>query len=385
MQIKNRKLEIKGDCQEISVLIGDFRLWYRVPKYLTISNMGDPFLAAALLPAMARGEELEFDENLPVSSKLLQNAYILQEIFHSWNPSLKIIPIKAIPETTNQSNDGIVCFFSGGVDSIFTFIKRKDELTHVVYIRGFDFPIDNESYKTVLDRNAEFVSRYRKVIIPIETNLRELSYYHNLSILLTQGSILASIALLLGFPRVYISSSYSYSQLIPLGSHPLTDPLWSNEATEIIHDGAEARRVDKIVRIAEDPAALSIILVCARDVVRNCGCCEKCIRTMIPLRVLGVKSPAFPDFPKLSVIKKLQIKNEIEMIFFKENLDLAINYGDKDLVNAMRAYLRRYEMIQLLKEVDRVVLGGFIKRTHRRIIKKPSFYRITMTPREYLF
>ena len=30
-------------------------------------------------------------------------------------------------------------FFSGGVDSTYTFLKRQNELTHLVFIQGFDF------------------------------------------------------------------------------------------------------------------------------------------------------------------------------------------------------------------------------------------------------
>ena len=36
-------------------------------------------------------------------------------------------------------------FFSGGVDSTYTFLKHQDEISHVVYIHGFDFYFNDSS------------------------------------------------------------------------------------------------------------------------------------------------------------------------------------------------------------------------------------------------
>jgi hypothetical protein len=381
MRIHSWKIKEGGDSQEISAAIDDFRLWFRVPKAIPVSHAGDPFLAAALLPAMAKGEKLEFDAKLSISPTLLRNCLILQDIHHAWNPALKIVPIDAVTKPTVALNDGAMSFFSGGVDSMFTFLKRREELTHVVYIQGFDFLVDDMSFRAALERNASFVRGFGKTVIPVGTNSNAFGYHHNLSILLTQGSALASIALLLGFPRAFVSSAYSYSQLVPLGSHPLTDPLWSTEGVEVIHEGAEARRVDKVIKIAENPSALANLLVCAHEVVHNCGECEKCLRTMIPLQLLGASTPAFPPLPPLSEIKKIRIANEIEMIFFRENFDLATRTGDKVLGDALTACLRRHERTRLFKDVDRVMLGGLAKRIYRRAVKtSPGTQRISMTP-----
>lgn len=381
MRIENWEIKEQGDRQEISAVIDDFRLWFRVPKSIPVSHTGDPFLAAALLPAMAKGEKLEFDASLPVSPRLLKNLEIFQEVHHCWNPALKVVPIDAVTKAAVPLNGGAMSFFSGGVDSMFTFLKRREELTHVVYIQGFDFLVDDESFRTAFERNASFVRGFGKTVIPVGTNSNAFGYHHNLSILLTQGSALASIALLLGFPSAYVSSAYSYSQLVPLGSHPLTDPQWSTEGVEIVHEGAEARRVDKVIKIAETPSALANLLVCAHEVVHNCGKCEKCLRTMIPLQLLGVSTPAFPPLPPLSEIKKIRIANEIEMIFFRENYDLATRTGNRALREALGSCLRRHERTRLFKDVDRVMLGGLVKRVYRRAAKtSPATYRISMTP-----
>jgi len=381
MRIHSWEIKELGDIREVSAGIDDFRLWYRLPKSYPVSRAGDPFVAAALLPAMAKGGRLEVDPSLFVSPRLLINLAKFQDIHHCWNPALKTVPIDAVTRPTASLKEGTLSFFSGGLDSMFTFLKRREEISHMVFIHGFDFIVDREVFRAALVRKESFAGDFGKTIIPVETNFNTFGYHHNLSLLLTQGSALASVALLLGFSRAYVSSAYSYSVLVPGGSHPLTDPLWSTEAVEVVHEGAEVRRVDKVIKIAENPSVLANLLVCADEVLYNCGKCEKCLRTMIPLQLIGVSTSAFPPLPPLSEIKKIRIRNEIEMLFFKENYDFALKAVNKSLRDALRMPLHRYERKQLFRDIDRIMTGGLVKRTYRKIVKSsPGTRRISMTP-----
>ncbi len=67
-----------GASVEVSASMDGFRLWY-ISKSFAVSRGGDPFVAAALLPAMLKGEPLQVDPALPVSPKLLQNLGRLQK------------------------------------------------------------------------------------------------------------------------------------------------------------------------------------------------------------------------------------------------------------------------------------------------------------------
>jgi len=139
--------------------------------------------------------------------------------------------------------------------------------------------------------------------VEVETNLRAFSNQH-VHWELFHGAALGSVALLLQktFRRIYVPSTLSYRQLIPWGSHPLVDPLWSTESIELVHDGAEASRFQKMERIASSDAALRWLRVCWRspDDGYNCGRCTKCMRTMAELEGLGVlsRSKTFP--PKVN-------------------------------------------------------------------------------------
>jgi hypothetical protein len=384
MQVADWRIEESSDSTEVSADIDGFRLWYRSPKPYLISRSGDPFLASALLPAMLKGERLEIDPRLPVSPKLLDNISRLQEIHNCWNPQFKIITIDAAKSPAEPLNNGTFSFFSGGIDSTYTFLKHINDISHLVFIHGFDFFLDGNIYKTAVNRNTRFAQTFEKKLIPIETNHHQFGYRYNLSRNLTQGSALASVAHLLGFPYVYVPASFSYNQLFPYGSHPLTDPIWSNECTTIVHDGAEARRVDKIERIVKCESALTNLRVCFSDMNVNCGKCSKCLRTMLPLKLLRSPAAPFPDLPLSDVFRKMSISNDIEKIFIEETVELAFRMDNNELRDALSTCLKKYERVRLFKEFDRVVLGGLIKRLYRayqQIVKVPhGVPRIDTTP-----
>jgi hypothetical protein len=504
MLVTDWKINEHGDAVEVSADVDGFRLWYRTPKAYQVSKTGDAFLVSTLLPAMRQGEELEIDPNLPISPKLLRNVYQLQEIFHSWNPrELKIIPIKATTSPAQSLNPGVMSFFSGGVDSTYTLLKRATEISHVVFMLGFDFyahggggsafsvadlsdlsqfsynlikasnpvyaflkatlsettlqamsnylvsgrdPMKLESalvkdlgeiiagkliyepkrfcgvnlrpetkqllaqgpdgeallrlnrmlledacieiaqehcgtIQAAIDRNTKFVQSFGKTLVPVYHNHYAFGYRYNLSRNLTQGSVLASVGLLLGFPRVYVPSAFSFGQLVPLGSHPLTDPLWTNECVDVRHDGAEATRIDKLQKICKSESALANLRVCLNEMNVNCGMCAKCLRTMISLRLLGASAAPFPPLPRPKAIRKSQISDDIEMAFFKESLEFAAHSEDQNFRNDLCVCLRRNERRRLLAEFDRLFLGGIIKQTSRQFVNdRPRIRRIDTTP-----
>jgi hypothetical protein len=366
MLIRDWRLAEQADTLEVSAEIDGFRLRYRVPRSCRVSRSGDPFVAAAMFPAMLQGKTLEVDPDLPVSPTFLANYSRLQEIFHTWNPVLKQIPVSATTAPAQPVNQGTCSFFSGGLDATYTFLKHQEEIGHVIFIHGFDFFDEPEKYAMASERNGRFVGRYGASLIPIETNSSVLGHSYHLSGGLTQGSALGAIRLLLGFERTYVPAGVTYNDLVPLSTHPLTDPLWSNECMKAIHDGCEARRTDKVRRVAECDAALANLRVCTEDMNVNCGRCEKCLRTMIPLKLLGVDQGPFPPLPSPRTIRKGGARpDETEIFFFKENYDLAVQVGgaeNRELHDALRARVRKAEVRRALADLDRALLAGTIRR-----------------------
>lgn len=88
-----------------------------------------------------------------------------------------------------------------------------------------------------------------------------------------------------------IASSEPYSSLLlPWGSNPITDRLMSSDSFSIVHDAAAVTRNQKVRAISTWKEATRSIRVCwqGEHMDRNCGRCEKCIRTILNFRVMGL-------------------------------------------------------------------------------------------------
>jgi hypothetical protein len=263
--------------------------------------ISDAVFAACLLPAMASAATLRVAG--PISPRLLSSAERIQEIFHAWAPDkLHPITVEAEPREHSAPEPGtqVACFFSAGVDSFYSTLKHHDEIDVLVFVHGLDVALSDVILREHIAngvRNA--AAELEKPLVEVETNLRAFSDQH-VHWELFHGAALGSVALLLqkSYRRIYVPSTVSYRQLIPWGSHPLVDPLWSTESTELVHDGAEAGRFQKMERLAASEAALRWLRVCWKNPegAYNCGRCPKCMRTMAGLEGLGVlsRSKTFP-------------------------------------------------------------------------------------------
>ena len=150
---------------EVAAIVDGFRLWYRVPESVTVSKNVEPFLAAALIPAMLKGERIEVDSENPVSPALLSNLNQLQEIYHCWNSSLNIIEINVSGNADKFTNEGVASFFSGGVDSSYTLLKHLDEINHIIYISGFDFSSEKDDFSRIIERNRLLIQKFNKTFL----------------------------------------------------------------------------------------------------------------------------------------------------------------------------------------------------------------------------
>ncbi len=275
----------------------ELRVWFTFPEELASRGEADatPFLPSALHWAMLRGEEVHIDG--PVSPRVLGRLDEITGVMESLFPGrLRHVSIHAPQAVAPPAGADIVgCFFSRGVDSWHAALSvLEDEnngqrpITHLVFSPGFvsdDFT--PEQVRGKVDKVREAADRLGVGLIEVDTNLK-----HTL-----KGPILVATALALGARRMLIPSGVMQAVLRAKSTHPTLDYRFSTEATEIVHYGSAGRQ-QKMARIARSPVALELIDVCKDDfpqTERNCGKCEKCLRTMIGLHVLGAleRSPAF--------------------------------------------------------------------------------------------
>lgn len=367
LDIKNISLDSDGANAVLSAKVGDFDLYYKAPSYAGLTLSPETFVVAALFPAMARGETLRLAPGHAISSTLLENLNAIQRIYSSWSERLHPVRIECEvcpPRLADETRVG--SFFSGGVDSMYTMLTRSEEVTHLVLLGGLDFAMKGEELETSSRRNQEFAASFGKTFIPVETNYKSFGRHHKIARILSHGSALAAVGLALRYRRFYIPSSHHYTVLEGWGTHPLTDPLWSDGGVNFTHDWADVLRVEKTRVVATNPRALEALRVCWTDPNKNCGTCSKCVRTMFTLDMLGAGPGPFPPF-KVSQLNCLVVNNGPQLMIATDMLSEANKRGCADAARILRRKVRGYYWLNGRTYFDRVFLGGMLGKLYRAI------------------
>lgn len=278
---------------------------------------------------MKLGQDIEIQGS--VSKKIFESIGVIQNKLISWNIGLKKIKVKTKSLTTDDYNSNKkASFFSGGVDSFYTYLKNKNEgvkMDYFILANGFDINLKNKSLWSSTLANIKIIAKKEGVgLIKVESNVRDIiepivpwDYSH--------GGCLASLGLLFrrGLSDVYIASTYTFDQMFPWGSHPELDKYWSTETLSFLHHGADITRLDKVKYISNYPIVLENIRVCYLNPKNqfNCGKCDKCLRTMINFEIAGKlgQLKTFPNKIDLEILKELKIEAGHGAIFHLENLD----------------------------------------------------------------
>jgi hypothetical protein len=311
-------------------LISTERLWLEFPTLLPAPSMEDmeSFLIMMLLPAMAEGRNV-YVEGL-VSERLLSNLSEFQEYWHGWRPDLfRRIEFNTTgtlpPLPVSGARKGAVLGYSGGVDSAFSVWRharkqadyRSRTLRYCSFVHGFDIPLlETDAYHSAFSMAAETLQSLDIPLIPVRTNCRDVI---RLNWEMWFGPALAAVLQL--FKQEcdvgLIASGVPYTAQVSIwGSNSITDPLLSTAGFEIEHDGAGYNREMKITEIARWEAGRSNLRVCwkGKQKDRNCGKCEKCIRTMLAFAVNRLPIPScFPQAPKVTDIIKIRLSNPFMM------------------------------------------------------------------------
>lgn len=288
----------------------------------------------------------------PISHQFLHNQQQLMMIFCSWFERYHFIEITAsrLRSASPVATQRVGCFFTGGVDSFYSFLKHRDDITDLIFVHGYDVDLNDLPRRAAISAMGQALERATGIrFIELETNAIRLFRDFGRWGLHAHGYGLGSAARhLAGYLRtIYIPSSFSHTELMPWASHPQTDPLFSDERLEVIHDGCEVGRVGKVRGLANDPLALRHLRVCWERVegAYNCGRCEKCLRTMTSLQALGVlhQCATFPSQVDLRLVRELVIYDASLATFVRDNLRLLeeCGQGASPLADAWRKVLER--------------------------------------------
>jgi hypothetical protein len=172
---------------------------------------------------------------------------------------------------------------------------------------------------------------------------------------------LGAIGLLLGLRECHIASTFTVYELQPWGSHPLLDPLFSNDFTKIVHGDNSVTRFEKTRKISTDPIMLENLRVCWYSHADNCGQCSKCLRTMAALRILDVPGP-FPNPRRLSDYRKFASSTDVCWVV--ELVVAAREAGDYELERELKRGLVLHDLKTAAKSLSQALVG---RRLHRLI------------------
>ena len=284
-----------------------FYLWYRMSQrhQSLLTKMIDPFVAAMIFPAMRRSNDLMIHG--AVSLSLLRNLEEFQGAWSCWLPKtynkIQIQPDVELKLPKVEPSDKAVTAFSGGIDSCFTVWHHCNNNSNIsshdlqagVMIHGFDIALkESQIFTKAVDKSKRILDSLGVELITVATNFRQLDGDWKD----THAAALASSLLMFegGFDVGLIPASPAYDNISvrpPWGSNPITDRMLSSDSFEIVHDGTAYSRADKILQIADWPEAMRNLRVCweGEQKDRNCGVCEKCIRTILNFKALGLELP----------------------------------------------------------------------------------------------
>jgi hypothetical protein len=269
-----------------------------------LSSTNEAFAAALLLVAMYFKEPLEIRGS--VSSKFAYGLIEYGHIFRMWMPEsfheIEIKFEKVVAKNAAKAPSGVATAFSGGVDSHYSLLTNRAEsqplkdyqLTHGIYVHGLDINLDEiEAFQTSYQKYARVFKDFGLALIPVETNTREFSRYWLDWTIMSGGPLLGAGLGLEGLlSRYYIPSSFSYYNIVPNGSSPLTDHLLSTETLDIVHHAAHKRHYEKMEAISNWPVAHENLRVCIATPKPldgyNCSRCNKCLANMVRFELFGV-------------------------------------------------------------------------------------------------
>jgi hypothetical protein len=283
----------EGATTRISADVGGAEVYFESSD---VALEGPPeVFASALLPAVTQ-RRWKLRMNEPLDLEWLAGA---QEILDTWagwwqTPAAleDVLEAKSRPRSEDPPAGRVGLCFSGGLDAFHTLLCSGREIDDLVLAHGFDIRIDDDRRFAAADGSLRAVAAEMGARpIVIRTNLRRRRPFKGAGWGRTHGGALAALGHACSgeLGEIVISSAYTRASGNDWGSTWDTDPCWSSSRLRVTHFGDAFTRDQKMRAVIHHPLVREHIRVCweNRAAVGNCGECEKCVRTMVHVTVLG--------------------------------------------------------------------------------------------------
>ena len=304
------RLAPQGDARRIAVDIrtdhdADSQLWWEttsgdapaVPERLDA-------VALALTPkAMNFSQDLHLEG--PVSWRLLANLEEYVDAWTTWRPDLYRPVAITADEVVDDRGAGAgalagraVAAVSGGVDGVFGAYashlgllgRRSLPIVDAVLVQGFDIPLGDDAAFDHAARGARAMTDEIGIsLVTVRTNWQDVA---DPEWQMTFGIAVAAVLHLFGDragTALQAADTTYRTVTVPWGSNPVTSPLLSSSRMRLFQPGGGVTRTQKVAAIGGLASVREHIRVCwqGEDLGRNCGVCEKCVRTKVNFLAAG--------------------------------------------------------------------------------------------------
>ena len=289
--------------------------------HMLASDVYDAFVLIPLYIAMYFKQDLHIHGS--VSKKLYKNVMsYLQPILCDFSDDLSRVNVIVDGFKVADGEPGIIgAGLSCGVDSLSTvydkYVKENDPDYRINALFFMDTGWngkfnDNASMDICMERYNTNKKAADELALPLHmliTNFHAFSsnLYYGTGI--GEMGYIANYSCILGLQRgikkYYTSSCFSYNQILRFGlsfrdndfaqfSESYSVPLIQTEKLELVIDGCQYERSQKIERLSEWEIAHKYLSPCQRrsdtldrEYVRNCSSCDKCMGVMMILDAIG--------------------------------------------------------------------------------------------------
>ncbi len=271
------------------------------------------------------------------------------------------VTVNQLVDNNNHNQNGVMAFFSGGVDAFNTLVQHAQEKPTLVTLWGADVKIDDDKGWEVVEQHIKDTSAEFEVdSIIVKSGLREFidegvlhvkvyklcgdgwwhGFQHGIGII----SHAAPVMYLLNKKTVYFASSFTLADKgkVTCASDPTIDNNIKFCGCNVVHDGYEFTRqmkIHNITQFADKTGKMIPLRVCWESTGgSNCCNCEKCWRT-----ILGIYAEGYDPHDFGFDYDRKQLKHLARKIRYSGNKMLgSLRYAP--IQNAMKKNITKKEL-----------------------------------------
>lgn len=327
------------------------------------------------------------DKTFYESISKIKNGY--EEMFPE-SDFLGKITVSEIIECKRILKNKCAAFYSGGVDSMHTLLSHKMEKPDLISIWGSDISYDNEDgWNLVHKAIEEAAKKYNLKDVVIRSTFREYDregvldknfckqlkdgWWHGVKHGLGLLGHVAPYAYMHGITTMYIASSNcSSDKNVRCASDPRIDNQVKFAECQVVHDGYEFNRQDKLRNIAKynsnEERILPLHVCWESQLGNNCCRCEKCYRTIVGLIIEKEDPIKYGFFDTNETIKDIK-KSVIYSGIMNDALSREWRHIQKRIIDVKKE-LKSSDYWKCIKWIEKINFQEY------QTIKKPLVYRI---------